>query len=94
MKKLSPCNNVRLEQNTNINICTFKLGVLLLVSRIEYFDHSLAKNYTGNGFEKSLFLVYPSLKEQIFTFIFLFERNIIAQAQFFIAEEETVLIRK
>ena len=34
------------------------LGVLLLVSSIEYFDHLLVKNYAGNVFEKSLhFLV-------------------------------------
>ena len=32
-----------------------KLEVLLLVNSIEYFDHLLAKNYAGNGFEKSLF---------------------------------------
>ena len=29
------------------------------------------------------FLVYPSLKVQIFMFVFLFEPNIIAHAQFF-----------
>ena len=32
-----------------------KLGVLLLVSSIEYFDHFQVNNYAGNGFEKSLF---------------------------------------
>ena len=36
--------------------CNEKLGVLLLVSSIECFDHLLVKNYAGNGFEKSLFL--------------------------------------
>ena len=60
-----------------------KLGVLLLVSSIEYFDHLLVKNYDGNGLEKVYFLVYPSLKVQIFIFVFLFEPNVIAQAQFF-----------
>ena len=34
-----------------------KLGVLLLVSSIEYFDHFQVKNYAGNGFEKSLFIL-------------------------------------
>ena len=33
--------------------------------------------------KKVYFLVYPSLKVQIFMFVFLFEPNIIAQAQFF-----------
>ena len=47
-----------------------KLWVFLLVSSIEYFDHLLVKNYAGNGFEKSFFLVYPSLKMQIFIFAF------------------------
>ena len=39
------------------------------------------------------FLVYPSLKVQIFIFVFFLGPNIIAQAQFFIAQEETVLMR-
>ena len=39
-----------------------KLGVLLLVSSIEYFDHLLVKNYAGNDFEKSLFFSLSQLK--------------------------------
>ena len=39
-----------------------KLGVLLLVSSIEYFDHLLVKNYAGNGFVKSLFFSLSQLK--------------------------------
>ena len=67
----------------------------LKLSSIEYFDHLIVKNYAGNGFEKTVFLVYPSLKVQIFIIVFiLFEPNIIAQAQFFIAQEEKVLMRQ
>ena len=47
-----------------------KLGVLLLVSSFEYFDHLLVKNYAGNGFEKSLFFSLSQLKVQIFIFVF------------------------
>ena len=39
-----------------------KLGVLLLVSSIEYFDHLLVKNYAGIGFVKSLFFSLSQLK--------------------------------
>ena len=34
-----------------------KLGVLLLVSGIEYSDHFLVKNYAGNGFEKRFIIL-------------------------------------
>ena len=39
-----------------------KLGVFLLASSIEYFDHLLVKNYARNGFEKSIFFSLSQLK--------------------------------
>ena len=57
-----------------------KLGVLLLVSSIEYFNYLLVKNYAGKGFEKSLLLSFKtdqiSIKKfgntKIFHFDYLF----------------------
>ena len=57
-----------------------KLGVLLLVSSIEYFDHLLVKNFAGNGLKKVCFLVYRSFKVQTFILYFSFEPKVIAQA--------------
>ena len=63
--------NVKFGRNSCPPILAMKkLGVLLLVSSIEYFDHLLVKNCAGNGFVKSFFLVYPSLKMQILIFLF------------------------
>ena len=48
-----------------------KLGVLLLVRSIEYFDHLLLKIYVGNGFEKSVFIgIYIGMSEKIKEFFF------------------------
>ena len=60
-----------------------KLGVFLLVSSIEYFDHLLVKNYAGNGFKKSIFFSLSKLKSANIMFLFLFKPKIFAQTQFF-----------